>query len=107
MLDDLRRAVHALWKSPAFAAVAILTLGLGIGATTATFAVVNAVVIRPLPFAEPERLVQLVSTNPSRNISWFSVSFPDYVDWKDRSRSFEAFGALRTRSANLTGDDPP
>jgi len=107
MLDDLRHAARSLGKSPGFTAVAVLTLALGIGASTAIFGVINAVVLRPLSFPEPEHLVQVVETNLPRDVSSFSVSVPNYMDWRERSRSWKALAARRTRSANLTSDGTP
>lgn len=107
MFDDLRQASRTLTKSPVFSAVAILTFALGIGANTAIFSIVDTVVLRPLPYSEPEHLVQIAETNLRRDVSFFSVSVPNYVDWRERSRSWTALAARRTRSANLAGGDAP
>ncbi|HEY6065595.1 MAG TPA: ADOP family duplicated permease, partial [Thermoanaerobaculia bacterium] len=91
--SDVRHAVRMLGKSPGFAAVAIATLALGIGANTAIFSVVESVLLRPLPYPEPDRIVDVFESNPERGISQFSASAPNYLDWRTRSRSFQALGA--------------
>ncbi|HKH47351.1 MAG TPA: ABC transporter permease [Thermoanaerobaculia bacterium] len=86
LLQDLRFAVRSLAKHPGFAAVIVLTLALGIGADTAIFSIVNASLLRPLPYGEPDRLVQVEAR---RGADALGVSWLDYLDWKARSRSFE------------------
>ncbi|MBF5045176.1 ABC transporter permease [Aggregicoccus sp. 17bor-14] len=104
--QDLRFALRSLGKSPAFVAVAVLCLALGIGANAAIFSVVNAVLLRPLPYAQPERLVRLYETQPGRGASWTgSVSWPNYRDWVEQTRSFEQLVAVDVRSKNLSGPD--
>jgi putative ABC transport system permease protein len=100
-LQDLRYAVRFLRKSPGFAAVAIATLALGIGANTAIFSVVDAVVLRPLPYHAPARLVMVYARRPNRD--HLVTSYPDFVDWRARSRSFEAMAAYSDWTFNLTG----
>ena len=85
---NLRLAVRSLWKSPAFALVSIVVLALGIGANTAIFSVVNAVMLRPLPYSNPERIVS-VGTYWPRTGGIGQVSLPDFLDWRDQSHSFE------------------
>ncbi|MEO8074852.1 MAG: ABC transporter permease [Acidobacteriota bacterium] len=105
--QDLRYGLRQLSRNPGFAAVAILTLALGIGANTAIFSVVNAVILRPLPLREPDRLVWITETNLERHISSFSASYPNYLDWKTRSVSWEELGAVTNGHANLLhGRDP-
>ena len=87
-LVELRQCVRSLVRAPAFTIAAILTLALGIGATTAMFSVVNAVILEPLRFTDPGRLVRLFQSSPSRGLDFFSVSVPNYLDWKTQSRSF-------------------
>ncbi|HEV8355432.1 MAG TPA: permease prefix domain 1-containing protein, partial [Gemmatimonadales bacterium] len=84
---DLRYASRRLRSAPGFAVVTVLTLGLGIGATTAIFTVLNGLVFRPLPFREPNRLVMLWETN--RDYPQILVSYPNYLDWHGRLRAFE------------------
>jgi predicted permease len=103
-MQDLRYALRSLLKSPGFAVVAILIVALGIGAATAMFSAVNALVLRPVPLPESERLAVVYETNLPRNIPRFTASYPDYNDWRDRSRSWESLAAVTWRSMNLTGD---
>jgi putative ABC transport system permease protein len=104
--QDLRFAGRQLWKSPGFTLVAVLTLALGIGATTAIFSVVYGVVLRPLPFRAPERLVRpLFVTAEGKRVGAFSV--PNFVDWKAASRAVEDTAALWGGTLNLSGDGEP
>jgi predicted permease len=106
-VQDLRYGLRQLARNPGFAAVAILTLALGIGANTAIFSVVNAVILRPLPFREPQRLVSVTETNLQRHITQFTASYPNYLDWKTRSVSWEELGAVANGHVNLLhGRDP-
>jgi putative ABC transport system permease protein len=107
LLQDLRYAVRALRKSPAFTAVALATLALGIGANTAIFSVVNAVLLKPLAFPEPGRLVAFNQTLPSKGIPASGVSYPNFVDFASRSRSFEQLAAVRMHDFTLTGRGEP
>jgi len=98
---DLGYGARSLRRTPGFTALAAVTLALGIGANTAIFSVVNAVLLRPLPYKDPGRLVTLLhgGTDP--------VAVANYLDWRDQSRSFEAMGAADYWTPNLTGGDPP
>ena len=101
--QDLRYGARMLLKNPGFTLVAVLTLSLGIGANTAIFSVVNAVLLRPLPFAEPERLVWLWDTQPQ--LPTAPASLPDFLDWKSQNKSFEHLAAFESGSMFLdTGD---
>ena len=104
-IQDLRFVLRSFVRRPGFTATVLLTLGLGIGANTAIFSVVNGVLLDPLPFEAADRLVtpNVMSTQGF----YVSTSIPNYYDWKDRSRSFEAFGAYRGATAVLTGLDRP
>jgi putative ABC transport system permease protein len=89
LLQDVRYGIRTLVRQPGFAATAILTLALGIGATTAIFSVVNAVVLRPLPFDDPDRIVVVTNTNLKTGARNTTISGPDFVDWRAQARSFE------------------
>ena len=89
LLQDLRYGIRTLLRQPGFAATAILTLALGIGATTAIFSVVNAVVLRPMPFDSPERVMVVTNTNTRTGARNTTISGPDFFDWRAQSRSFE------------------
>ncbi len=104
-LQDARFALRLLRKSPAFTVAAILTLALGIGANTAIFSVVNGVLLRPLPYQEPERLVFIWEGTPT--FPEMSVSVPDFVDWRERQRSFTDLAAFRTGAFDLSGVETP
>jgi putative ABC transport system permease protein len=103
--QDLRFAVRSLAARPGFTIVAALTLALGIGANTAIFSVVDAVLIRPLPFPNADRLVVVNGMQGTQGGQ--GVSYADYVDWRRLNRTFEELGTLRGQSVNLTGGDAP
>ncbi len=103
MLNDLRYAIRTLRKTPLFTAAVVLTLTLGIGATTAMFTVVNTVILRPLPFADPGRLVWVAERNDRLNLPTFTASVLNYLSWKERAHAFEDLGAVGFASFNLTG----
>jgi len=105
LFQDLRYALRQLRNSPGFALVSVLTLALGIGANAAIFSVVNAVLLRPLPYPDSNRLVRIWSTSP--RLSTDVSSYPDFRDWADQSRSFEQMAACSGRSFNLSGGDRP
>jgi putative ABC transport system permease protein len=107
MLADLRYALRALRKSPGFTLVAALTLALGIGANSAIFSVVNAVLLRPLPYREPERLVTVNHFYPSFNGLQAPVSAGGFVDYQNRTRSFERMAVESGWNPNLTGRGDP
>src|SRR5690242_8249732 len=93
-LQDLRYAARSLRKSPGFTVVAAVTLALGVGANTAIFSVVNAVMLRPLPFKDPDRLVQIWENNLERDRATFAVSHPNFLDWRRDARSFQSMAAI-------------
>ncbi|HEY4879050.1 MAG TPA: ABC transporter permease [Candidatus Acidoferrales bacterium] len=102
--NDLRYAVRLMIKNPSFTLIAIITLALGIGANTAIFTVVNAVLLRPLGFHDPSRLVIAAEKSQYPTIS---TSYENYVDWRDQSHSFESLEATRGATITLTGDGEP
>lgn len=107
LLQDLRYAFRGLGKNPGFAAIAVLTLTLGIGASMAILTVVNSVLLRSLPFPDADRLVVLFATDPARGVFRDTTSFPDFLDWKGQSQAFTAIAAWRTDPFNLTGGGVP
>jgi predicted permease len=103
----MRYALRTLLKSPAYAAVTILTLALGIGANTAIFSVVNGVMLKPLPYPRPDRLMLLTSTFPNLGFDRFWISLPEWAEFKERNRSFKDVGAYRDGSVNLGTPEQP
>jgi putative ABC transport system permease protein len=99
---DLRFAARMLHRSPSFTAVAVLTLALGIGANTAIFSVVNAVLLRPLPYQDSDRLVQLIEHDQKRGIDFDWVSFPNFHDWAEQSKTFQHMAAYKFHALKLT-----
>ena len=104
-VQDLRYALRTLRNSPSFVIAAVCTLALGIGANTAIFSVVSGVMLRPLPFADPDRLVQLNQTIPPGALG--PVPYPDLEELRKQSTSFEAMVAYSNTSRNLQGVDEP
>ncbi len=103
--QDVRYALRALRKMPGFAAVVILTVALGIGATTAIFSILYSVLLAPLPYADPARLIALNETTPKVGI--VSASYADFLDWRAQSRAFSAMAAVHDVSFNLAGAGQP
>lgn len=97
MLTDVRHALRTLRLSPLFAMSAVLTLALGIGASTGVFAVVDAVLLRPLPYAEPDRLVRIWETNPAQGIERSEVSPGSFVDWRTRTGTLDRISVFMAR----------
>ena len=104
---DVRFAVRGLVKEPGFAAVCVLTLALAIGASSAIFSVVNAALIRPLPYPHADRLVQVWETNPRANQWGDWASYPDFDDWRRENRVFESMAAFRSGRFRLTDGEYP
>jgi putative ABC transport system permease protein len=105
LLQGLRYALRTLWKNPAFAAVVVLMLALGIGATTVVFTFFHAVLLRPLGFEKPEQLVQLWETRTEGSFQQMEFDWPDYVDIKAQQSAFARVGGYSGTSASLSGDD--
>ncbi len=107
LFRDIRYGLRGLWKRPGFTAIALVALALGIGANTAIFSLVNAVVLRPLPYPEPDRLVWVWGNFPGGNRA--SVSPPDYLDFRSQNKTFEQFAATMSlpAPATLTGSGEP
>src|SRR5262245_23851161 len=93
LVQDLRFCLRMLLKNPGFRWIAVLTLALGIGANTAIFSVVDAVLLRPLPYPESERLIRLWESNPGRGWPEFSASAPNFADWRKQQTVFEQLAA--------------
>jgi len=109
-IQDLRFGLRLLRKNPGFTAVAVLTLALGIGANTAIFSVINAVLLKPLPFDQPDRLVKVYHTPPQASfpgIPTFSVSPANFLEWRAQSQAFEGMTAYGFRRFTLTGKGRP
>jgi len=105
--QDLRYGARMLRKKPGFTLIAVITLALGIGANTAIFSVVNAVLLRPLPFPESEQLARLLTVDMSRGARDISASMPDYREWRKRNQSFAWLAAYATTDYNISGDEEP
>jgi predicted permease len=106
--NDLRYAARMLRRSPSFTAIAIVTLALGIGANTAMFSVVNAVILRPLPYQDPDRLAMLWTNDPKRDIREEGTSYPTFLDWRSQSRAFADMAICsRGNPVTLTGGNEP
>ncbi len=105
--QDVRGGLRILVRSPGFAAIAVLTLAVGVAANTTVFSLVNAFLWRPLPFHEPEQLVQIWETQTQLGHDQLRVSVPNFLDWKEQSSVFSDLGGYFYQSYNLaTGEDP-
>src|SRR5450432_557495 len=102
LFRDLRYALRQLLKNPGFTAVAVLTLALGIGANTAIFSVINAVLLKPLPYHEPDRLMVVWADNPAFNLGLHELppSQQDVLDWRQRAQSFAHVAAVSSVQAD-------
>lgn len=105
IIQDIRYALRTLGRSPGFLAIAVLTLGLGIGANVAIFTLVNAVLLQPIPFHEPGRLVRVFANLPGATARDVAISVPEYLDLSDRSGLFQQISAVLSGSTALTGGD--
>jgi putative ABC transport system permease protein len=105
VFQDLRYAARALRKSPGFTLIATLTLALGVGANTAIFSVVNTVMLRPLPFPDPDRLVRILESNVERGRTTFAVSHPNFLDFRAQAASFESLAAIQNAGFTWTATD--
>src|SRR5918911_693416 len=107
LFQDLRYGVRILLKQPGFTLVAVLTLALGIGANTAIFSLVNSILLRPLPFREPDRVVRLVQASPKLGLASWGVSQADFAAYREQNRSFETIALYNSNAINLTGAGEP
>src|SRR6195256_7035642 len=103
--QDIRFAVRMLRKSWSLTTIVVVVLALGIGANTAIFSVVNAALLRPLPYTDPDKLVRLSEDSP--NVPQMSISYPNFLDWREQNKVFSGIAALQFRSLNLTGTGEP
>src|SRR3954452_24092891 len=103
--QDLRYALRSYAKSPSYALIMLITLALGIGASTAIFSMVNGILLRPLPLPDPDRLVFATEINVNEKSRPISTSVPNYSDWRARTRSFEALALSNDSPQTLTGLD--
>jgi predicted permease len=107
MTSDLRYAWRAIWKNPATTIGAMLALALGVGASSAVFGLVNAVLLRPLPYPHPERLVELYGNVQRERVERRGASYPDFFDWRDESRSFDGLASWQAVPGVLYGGAEP
>jgi putative ABC transport system permease protein len=105
--QDLRFGLRTLRKSPAFTAVAVITLALGIGGNVAVFSLLDAVLLRPLPYSQPDRLFMFFPVEAESHRAMVSSSYPNFQDWREQSRAFQAMAGFHWESFNLTGTAEP
>jgi hypothetical protein len=106
LIKDIHFGWRVLWKAPGFSIIAVLTLALGIGATTAIFSVAYSVLIKPLPYPDPEKLVLVAQDDRSNQASDWRVTAFDYLDIRERARSFEGVAAYTGAGLVISGDGP-
>ena len=107
LFQDLRYGARILLKQPAVTLVAVVTLALGIGANTAIFSLVNSILLRPLPFREPDRVVRLIQASPKLGLATWGVSQADFAAYREQNRSFETTALYNSSAINLTGAGEP
>ena len=106
LIKDIRHAIRSLIRYPAFTVIAVVTLALGIGANTAIFSVVNALLLRPLPFTEPDRLMQVWEVGLKQD-QRHDVAYPNFADWRDQNQSFQQIAPYSDRTFNLNDQAEP
>src|SRR4029453_18875340 len=106
LLQDVRYGLRAMLRSPGFTVVAVIALALGIGANAAIFSIVNSILLKPLAYEDPERLVLINHNYPKLDLK-ASVSVPGFLHYRDHNRSFESVAASSGWEANLTGQGEP
>jgi putative ABC transport system permease protein len=107
LFQDLRYGARILLKQPGFTLVAVVTLALGIGANTAIFSLVNSILLRPLPFREPDRVVRLVQASPKLGLNSWGVSQADFAAYREQNHSLESIALFNSNAINLTGQGEP
>ncbi|HJQ25490.1 MAG TPA: ABC transporter permease [Blastocatellia bacterium] len=105
--QDVRYGLRVLRQHPGFTLIAVVTLALGIGANTAIFSLVNGILLRPLPYREPDRLVRLIQSSPALGLPTWGISQADFVAYRDQNSTFETFALFTNGGVNLTGDGEP
>src|SRR5256712_11282568 len=103
--QDIRYAVRMMGKNLGVTGIVVVVLALGIGANAAIFSVVNAALLRPLPYTDPDKLVRLTEDSPQ--VPQMSISYPNFLDWREQNKVFSGIAAMQFRSLNLTGTDEP
>src|SRR4029453_7357634 len=106
-IKDIRFGMRNLLKRPGLTAIAIITLALGVGANSAIFSVVNAIVLRPLPYKDSDRLVALWGNLHRTGLEEIEISAPEYTDFKQQSKAFDQIAAFTAQGFNLTGVNDP
>jgi putative ABC transport system permease protein len=104
LVKDFRFATRSLWKSPGFTIAAVLLLALGIGGNTIVFSLVNALYLKPLPFPDPGRLVDLDETAPQWNLRYTGINYDDFTAWREQNQTFTGMAHWRTSDTNITAD---
>ena len=107
LTQDLRYGLRTLTRSPAFTVVAVLTLALGIGANSSIFSLINAVLLRPLPFKDPDRLISIWERRDSSNNSNLPISGHEFVAWREQASSIDKLAIIRGDGLTLTGAGDP
>src|SRR6476619_8173153 len=107
LIHDLRYGLRVMLKQPGFTIVAVITLALGIGANTAIFSLVNSILLQPLPFRDPDRLVPMVQASPKLGLTSWGVSQADFAAYREQNRSFESIALYTNTATNLTSDGEP
>src|SRR3981189_765445 len=107
MLQDIHLAARQLLKSPGFSIVAVLTLAIAIGANTAIFSAVDAVLLHPLPYPEPDRLMVVTENLPHYRLAWLQPSFSEFLEYRRMATCFSAIAAVTGGDATLTGEGQP
>src|ERR1044072_5075306 len=107
MLKDIRFSLRQLIKQPAFTAIAVITVALAIGATTAVLSLVNGLLVRPLPYRAPQQVGLPLQHFKSQTLERIPVSPPEFKDYETRAHSFEKLGAFGYKNFNLAGEDRP
>jgi putative ABC transport system permease protein len=107
LFQDIGYAFRMLRKSPGFTSIVVLTLALGIGANATIFSVINAVLLRPLPYSQPEHLVRVLESNPGKGWPTFSIAPPNFLDWRAQTHTLEGIAAYEPGGYSYTGGDAP